>query len=75
MPFSQGFLESEVTLGPRWSFRCDDGRRRNVWGRDLQLWTGGGALRPHDSEKPHVQGAVKAKFQGMREANRDSGAE
>lgn len=25
--------------------------------------------RPPDSEKPHVQGAVKTSFQGVREAN------
>lgn len=32
MHLTRTFLETEVTLGLRWSFRHDDGRRRNVWG-------------------------------------------
>lgn len=73
LPFPQGSIESEVTLGPRWSFRCDDSRRRVVQGRGLQPWRGDMATcQAVRLRETHVQGAVKAKFQGAREANRMS---
>lgn len=44
------------------------GRRRNVWGRGP--WMGWSPVeqpaRLQDSEKPHVQGAAKTSFEGVR---------